>query len=128
MSPEAAELEKQIVAVWQDVLGLGSLPSDITFFEAGGTSLLAARLACRLETALQRRVSAADLFVYPTPRDLARSLAGVRMPAIPTRDPDITLGANTGSDASDAGTHDRAALQRGAFASFRPAQPGMRRA
>ncbi len=126
MSQEVAEFEKQVAGVWQEVLGLSSMPSDMTFFEAGGTSLLAARLACRLETALQRRVSAADLFVYPTPRDLARALHNADEPQSVT--PGTRLSGNSCSAATHEHAQDRASLQRGAFASFRPTRPGAGRA
>jgi hypothetical protein len=128
MSLEADELEKQVVAVWQDVLGLSSLPSDMTFFEAGGTSLLAARLACRLETALQRRVSAADLFVYPTPRDLARSLYDAEAPASYTRHARARSSEAPSINPVATNAQDRATQQREAFASFRPRRPEMRHA
>jgi hypothetical protein len=111
MSPEAAELERKVVAVWRDVLGLSSLASDETFFDAGGTSLLAARLACRLENALHRPVSASDLFVYPTPRDLARALRGA--------DPAESDALHTSHEStSSSGVEERAARQRGAFTAF----------
>jgi hypothetical protein len=133
MSLEPDDLERQVVAVWQDVLGLSSLPGDMTFFEAGGTSLLAARLACRLETALHRRVSAADLFVYPTPRDLARSLHNAEAPESDTRHTRACASEapstnSLATDAQDRAAQDRAAQQRDAFASFRPRRPEMRRA
>lgn len=111
MSPEAAELERKVVAVWRDVLGLSSLASDETFFDAGGTSLLAARLACRLENALHRPVSASDLFVYPTPRDLARALRGA--------DPSENEALHSAEESTgNSGVEDRAERQRGAFTAF----------
>lgn len=123
----AAELETQVIAVWQEVLGLSSLPSDITFFEAGGTSLLAARLACRLETALGRRVSAADLFVYPTPRELAHSLSSAEVMEDST--PKVSdSGQMSSNEAVEPAAQNRANLQRGAFAAFRPTRPEMGRA
>jgi Phosphopantetheine attachment site len=126
MSLEPDDLERQVVAVWQDILGLSSLPGDMTFFEAGGTSLLAARLACRLETALQRRVSAADLFVYPTPRDLARSLHNAEAPESDNRHARVCSSELPTTDPIAADAQDRAAQQRQAFASFRPRRPEMR--
>jgi hypothetical protein len=128
MPLEPDDLESQVVAVWQDVLGLSSLPGDMTFFEAGGTSLLAARLACRLETALQRRVSPADLFVCPTPRDLARSLHNAEAPGSDTRHARPCSSETLSPNPLATDAQDRAAQQREAFASFRPRRLEMRRA
>ena len=120
MSPEAAELERKVVAVWREVLGLRSLAADETFFDAGGTSLLAARLACRLENALHRPVSASDLFVYPTPRDLARALRGADASASDAL-------RTTYESAASSVVEDRAARQRGAFTAFSAQRPAARR-
>ncbi|MDB4950209.1 MAG: hypothetical protein JWM27_2858, partial [Gemmatimonadetes bacterium] len=60
------ELERVVVAVWQEVLGASAVGVHDNFFEIGGHSLLLARLQERLEARLARPVRMVDLFRYPT--------------------------------------------------------------
>lgn len=59
-------LETQIARIWQQVLGLETVAIAQNFFELGGNSLLLIRLQNELETQLQRKLTVADLFKYPT--------------------------------------------------------------
>jgi acyl carrier protein len=70
----AGEVEAVIVAVWRDVLGLGTVAPDDNFFEMGGTSLLVLRVQAGLARTLGRKVPVVDLFRFPTVRTLARHL------------------------------------------------------
>jgi acyl carrier protein len=69
-----------LLAVWQDILGAPEAGAgadiDENFFDAGGTSLTAARLAVRIKTQLGCVVTAADIFAHPSVRALAKKLAG----------------------------------------------------
>lgn len=60
---------------WDRILGRppGVDPTDVSFFEAGGNSIAAFRLATAL-TAAGWSVDVADLFDDPTPRRLATML------------------------------------------------------
>ena len=80
------------------MLGDEDTSPDVNFFEAGGTSLLAARMASRLAAALGCRVSAADILAHPSARRLAQKLGG----------DEASLDRNA--------SHERAAMQRNAFA------------
>jgi len=51
-SEPRGELERRLAAAWGEVLALGSVVRDRTFFELGGDSLLAAQLAGRLREAV----------------------------------------------------------------------------
>jgi hypothetical protein len=92
----------RLLPVWREMLGAEDASPDDNFFEAGGTSLLAARIASRLSVALECRVSAADILAHPSARKLAQKLSGN----------ETSLDRN----ASD----ERAAMQRNAFAFQRP--------
>ncbi|WP_164551825.1 non-ribosomal peptide synthetase [Streptomyces sp. WAC 01529] len=73
-------LERDIAAVWSDVLGVPELGRDDDFFTLGGNSLRAVRVAARLTTGT-RTVTAAQLFAAPTVAALAAELA--RAPVAP---------------------------------------------
>ena len=70
--------EAAIAAVWTEVLGRDSVGVHDNFFEMGGDSLLALRLAARLQTLLNRPVRLADLFARPTVAQFAGTLPGAR--------------------------------------------------
>ncbi|MGW0531568.1 amino acid adenylation domain-containing protein [Streptomyces sp. NPDC003032] len=71
----ATPLERDITAVWRDVLGVpDDIGRDDDFFALGGNSLRALRVAARLTTDT-RTVTAAQLFAAPTVAALAAELA-----------------------------------------------------
>lgn len=67
-------LERDVAAVWSDVLGVPDIGRDADFFALGGNSLRAVRVAARLTTDTQT-VTAAQLFAAPTVAALAAELA-----------------------------------------------------
>jgi len=66
------ETEERIARIWREVLALSNVSVDDTFFELGGDSLLALRVANRLRELFSVRVSLRDLFEMPTIAGLAR--------------------------------------------------------
>ncbi len=74
------DLERTIAAAWREVLELDRIDVEENFFEAGGSSLLLARLQSRLSQALGRDVPFVELFRHPTIESLARSLEGEAPP------------------------------------------------
>jgi amino acid adenylation domain-containing protein len=68
------DLERAIAAAWREVLHLDQVGVQESFFEAGGSSLLLARLQSRLRESLGREVPFVELFRHPTIESLARSL------------------------------------------------------
>ncbi len=66
------ELETRIVEVWQDVLAIPRIGVHDNFFDLGGRSLLATKVAARLK---ELGVSIRLLFENPTVADLARACA-----------------------------------------------------
>jgi sugar O-acyltransferase (sialic acid O-acetyltransferase NeuD family) len=60
------ELGATLHRLWCEALGLPRLPETRNFFDMGGTSLLALRLAQRIQMETGRDVCAVDLFHHPT--------------------------------------------------------------
>ena len=100
------ELERQLLALWSELLGHDSIDPTANFFELGGHSLLAARMLARVEAQYGRRVTLASLFRAPSVRGLARLLRSeprefdfrqmVRLQADGTKPPLIAIN-NTGA-------------------------------
>ncbi|MFC5664143.1 amino acid adenylation domain-containing protein [Kitasatospora misakiensis] len=67
-----------IAEAWREVLGHDRFAADSHFFEVGGHSLLAARLAAWLEPRLGSRPPLRTLFRHPVLADQARALTGVQ--------------------------------------------------
>jgi amino acid adenylation domain-containing protein len=72
------ELEQQIAAVWQEVLGVEQVGVHDNFFELGGNSLAGLRVIGRLKERLHVGVSEVSLYEAPTVATLARLLGAER--------------------------------------------------
>jgi non-ribosomal peptide synthetase component F len=72
-TPAHSALHREIAAVWSDVLGVEGIGAHDDFFQLGGNSLRAVRVAARL-TGAGRTVTAAQLFTSPTVAALAAEL------------------------------------------------------
>jgi hypothetical protein len=101
VAPPEDDLQRQVAAIWADVLRAGSLGIDDNFFDLGGHSLLTMQVASRLGQMLGRPLPFTDLFRFPTIRGLARHLAG---------------GATAGAPSAVQTGDDRAAARRAARA------------
>ncbi|HEY0964066.1 MAG TPA: SDR family NAD(P)-dependent oxidoreductase [Pseudomonadales bacterium] len=75
------DLLSGITAIWQRALGLQHIGHDDTFFELGGSSLLAIQVQHELELLLGHDVSMAELFDTPTIRSMAKHFSGRGTPA-----------------------------------------------
>ncbi|MER5350155.1 amino acid adenylation domain-containing protein [Kitasatospora sp. NPDC002551] len=67
-----------VAEAWREVLGHDRFTADSHFFEVGGHSLLAARLAAWLEPRLGTRPPLRTLFQHPVLADQARALTGAQ--------------------------------------------------
>ncbi|MNJ20435.1 Linear gramicidin synthase subunit D [compost metagenome] len=74
------EIEKQIAAIWQEVLGVEQVGVNDNFFELGGHSLLATQVVARCRDCLPVQVQLRDLFSHPQLADLAAHLNAQRAP------------------------------------------------
>jgi sugar O-acyltransferase (sialic acid O-acetyltransferase NeuD family) len=64
--PATSDLGPTLHRLWCEALGLAESTDTRNFFELGGTSLAALRLARRIEAATGRTLCAVDLFHHPT--------------------------------------------------------------
>ncbi|WP_183091688.1 non-ribosomal peptide synthetase [Streptomyces radicis] len=72
--PGENALVDTLVALWAEVLGREDITPDTHFFAEGGHSLLAVRLAGRIEEETDTRVRLPDLFTHATPSAAATLL------------------------------------------------------
>ncbi|WP_438036869.1 myxochelin non-ribosomal peptide synthetase MxcG [Sorangium sp. So ce204] len=70
----ATALERQLLQVWEQVLGVSGLSAHDDFFERGGQSLQTIQVANRLSVDLGREIPVAMVFRHPTVAALARAL------------------------------------------------------
>jgi len=71
-------LEKQLVEIWEELLGRAPIGVDESFFELGGHSLLAIRVHSRMREALGVDLPLRSLFELVTVEQLARKLEALR--------------------------------------------------
>ena len=69
------ETEQQILRIWREVLAVSNVSMGDKFFELGGDSLLALRVANRLRETLNVSVSLRDIFEMPTIAEFAGAIA-----------------------------------------------------
>jgi acyl transferase domain-containing protein len=75
-TPPEGEVQGEIAAIWQELLGVDRVGIHDRFFELGGDSLLATQLISRLRRAFQVQLSIARIFDAPTVAGLAAVVAG----------------------------------------------------
>jgi thioesterase domain-containing protein len=85
------EVERQLAAIWEDLLRVRPIGVTEDFFDLGGHSLLAVRLAARVEERFGRSLALSDLLLGATIEDLAARLRGPAGSA--RRSPLVDLGA-----------------------------------
>ena len=71
----SSQIEKEIAAIWQQLLGIAEVGVYDNFFELGGHSLLATQVVSRMSEAFQVRASLQDFFRAPTVAELAQMIA-----------------------------------------------------
>ncbi|RMG97446.1 MAG: SDR family NAD(P)-dependent oxidoreductase [Chloroflexi bacterium] len=72
--PPRDDLEKSLVAIWEDLLGVDEIGIHDDFFELGGHSLIAVRLFARIKKKYAVDFSLATLFEAPTIAECAALL------------------------------------------------------
>jgi hypothetical protein len=109
MAVNEIERELEVLAIFRQLLGAPQLGPEQNFFESGGSSLLAARLAARLRASGVLDVPTSAIFAAPTARALTRYAA---TSASQESEVDASL-------AKPAPAAERGARQRAAFARMR---------
>lgn len=98
--PPSTETEKALAAIWGEVLSVAQVGSQDTFFELGGDSLAAVRVAVRIREVIGERLPLETL-LRATLAQSARSLDGARAGERPgagpaTREPADATGRKSG--------------------------------
>lgn len=73
-APPRDAVEKRLVGIWEEVLGVHPIGINDKFFELGGHSLLAVRLVAEIEQAFERKLRLATIFQAPSVEQLAAVL------------------------------------------------------
>jgi amino acid adenylation domain-containing protein len=73
------ELEKNLVGLWEEILGRKDFGVSDNFFDLGGHSLLLVRLREEVRKLFQQELAMVEMFRYPTVRALAARLGGARV-------------------------------------------------
>ncbi len=98
VSPRS-EIERQIAALWCEVLGVERVGVRDNFFDHGGHSLRLLQVQAKLQQRLGRKVTAAELFQYPTVETLAaRLVEGAAPERSPRRAAEARAGARRRAD------------------------------
>ena len=69
------EIEKQVAAIWQEVLGLEHIGVHDNLFDLGGDSLLLTGMHTKLQEQFGPRITLVEMFNYPTIQALANFLS-----------------------------------------------------
>ncbi|MBM7169929.1 amino acid adenylation domain-containing protein [Streptomyces sp. G44] len=72
----ATPVEDVVCGLFGEILGLGRVGADVSFFDLGGDSLLGMRLVARVRAVLDAEVGIGELFGAPTAAGLARLIEG----------------------------------------------------
>ncbi|MEP7010069.1 MAG: amino acid adenylation domain-containing protein [Acidobacteriota bacterium] len=88
--------EEVLAGIWAELLGLERVGAADHFFEIGGHSLLAMRLASRLRQAFGVEVSLRDLFAAPRVMDLAARVEAALKAGTVRAAPPLVRGSRTG--------------------------------
>jgi phthiocerol/phenolphthiocerol synthesis type-I polyketide synthase E len=72
------EVERSIVALWQELLGIERIDVNDNFFELGGHSLLATQLLYRLQEMFAANMSLSELLGKPTVAGMAETVEMLR--------------------------------------------------
>jgi amino acid adenylation domain-containing protein len=65
-APASTELERQLLTIWEKILGIRGVGVSDSFFELGGNSLLALKAAAATEKALGKPLPIVQFFTHPT--------------------------------------------------------------
>jgi hypothetical protein len=121
MGIDENEREVEVLEIFRQLLGAPQLRPEQNFFESGGSSLLAARLAARLRSSGVLDVPTSAVFAAPTARALARYASSSISPRYAGSSVSMhTAALPSPSTSSPPSAAERGARQRAAFARLRP--------
>jgi amino acid adenylation domain-containing protein len=88
------QAERELSAIWRELLDLQRVSIDDNFFDLGGHSMLLAQLQSRIEQSFQRECKLVDLFRYTTIRTQAAFLCSPAPVSDPATSPKLDLYAS----------------------------------
>jgi amino acid adenylation domain-containing protein len=68
------DVEKTLVKIWQDLMGIERIGIQDNFFHLGGHSLLAIRIISAMRARMNEEISLKDLVMYPTIAELSKQI------------------------------------------------------
>src|SRR5947209_5369318 len=77
--PPRTDVERELAAIWSELLRLERIGTQDNFFRAGGHSLLATQVVSRVRTALAIELPLRAMFEEPTIAGLAKRIEALRM-------------------------------------------------
>jgi phthiocerol/phenolphthiocerol synthesis type-I polyketide synthase E len=69
-------ISRELVQIWQQILGVESITADQNYFDLGGDSSLAVQMFARIEDSLKVKLPLATLYEAPTISELTKVLRG----------------------------------------------------
>ncbi|MDE1462571.1 amino acid adenylation domain-containing protein [Spartinivicinus poritis] len=104
-SPQSL-LEKRVLLIWQNVLGIQQISTEDVFFDVGGNSALAVVVAQKMKTEVDQRFNVAQLLKHKTIKAICQQLrqdsAQAQIKELPPNDAPIKA-LNTQNKASETG-------------------------
>src|SRR5579864_7077633 len=98
--PPATDLERTLAGLWEEAQGLERVGRHEHFFDLGGDSLAAVRVASNLRDVVDAAIDVRQFFEAPTVAGLARSIDATRSSSMPVvRSALVPLKAATARDA-----------------------------
>ncbi|GMU95632.1 amino acid adenylation domain-containing protein [Ignavibacterium album] len=73
-SKAETEIQRTLVKIWEDLLGISGIGIDDNFFELGGHSILAAQMLAEFEKATGKKIPLASMFTSQTIRQLSDTI------------------------------------------------------
>ncbi|CAD1792142.1 amino acid adenylation domain-containing protein [Xanthomonas euroxanthea] len=80
------ETELAVAALWREVFGLESIGREDDFFDLGGHSMTAVKLASRMSQAFSLEIPMVTLFQHRTIASMSKAVLGARLAAFSTSD------------------------------------------
>ncbi|MBT2572379.1 amino acid adenylation domain-containing protein, partial [Bacillus sp. ISL-51] len=74
-----SDIEKELAAIWSEVLGTENIGTDESFFELGGDSIKALQVSARLHQS-GKQMAVKDVFSHPTIKELAHYVRTEQQP------------------------------------------------
>ena len=74
VAPPSNDVQRELVRIWERILGVKNVSVTDNFFELGGNSLMAMELCAEIERVLGIRQSPSVLFEQPTIQQLSRTI------------------------------------------------------